>query len=83
MTQTSHEIEDEYESIIEVAKPEPEEPQFVTYETTGNETIQENYQRAIDDFNDTLTRESQDLDSWLSGIKGTLLVSTTVLPKTH
>lgn len=79
--QMGQEIEEHYESMVEVTKHEIEEPQYLTYENSiNNETVltQEeiHHQRAIYEYkHDTQFKDSQELDSWFVGVKSTLLVS--------
>jgi hypothetical protein len=79
--QMSQDIEEHYEPIV--AKQEIE--QYLTYETTLSETIstqdESSYQKPFEGLNQKSIKESQELDSWLAGVKQTLLVSLN--EKTH
>jgi hypothetical protein len=78
--QLTQEIEEQFEpQMVEVAKQEIDDTQYLTYETTLNETITEqedgSYQNPNEGLNQRSIKESKEIDSWLAGVKSTLLVS--------
>jgi hypothetical protein len=78
--QLTQEIEEQFEpQMVEVAKQEIDDTQYLTYESTLNETITEqedgSYQNPNEGLNQRSIKESRELDSWLAGVKSTLLVS--------